>query len=121
MVMPPTIIAVAMSRSASIPLPGCHSRDVGEMRLRIRANITTTIGRVPITADTRDIGPISIARYASITDTITKTLPVVIRPIVESLFSRLVSCLMMCGRSEISKRTPAEHRPKSQDIFQNET
>jgi len=120
MVMPPTIMAVATSRKASIPLPGCHSRNIGETRLRIRANITTKIGRLPIMVETRDTVPLSIDHNNSNIPPIAKVSLKASRPIAEFLRFILPHCLRIWGRIETSKKIPDRQNPPSQDIFQNE-
>ena len=120
MVIPQTIIAVAKSRKARPPLPGCHSRNVGEIRLRIKANITTNTGRLLAMAETNDTGPLSnaqncssIAVGASVSLTASKAK-------AEFLRFMLISCLRTWGRIERINKILDMQNALSQNIFQNE-
>ena len=59
--IPPTIMAVPISRRANIRLLDSHLRNPGERRLRIRADRTTNMGRLPTIGDTSDTGPLASA------------------------------------------------------------
>jgi len=93
---------------------------MGETRLRIRANITTKIGRLPIIVETRDTGPLSIAQSNSTIPPRAKVSLKASRPIAEFLRFMLLNWLRMWGRIEISKKIPDRQNPPTQDIFQNE-
>ena len=118
--MPPTIMAVAISRKASILLPGCHSRNIGETRLRIRANMTTKTGRLPIIVETKDTGPFSIAESDSVIPTKAKVSLRASRPIADFLCFMLLSCLKVWGRIETSKKIPDTQNMVSQSKFHAE-
>ena len=118
--MPLTIITVAMSRKASSPRPGCQSRNVGATRLKIKANMTTKIGRLPVIVETRDTGPFSIAQSDS-------TMAVGARSSLRMSKARavflcfiLISCLRMRGRIEASKRILDMQTAFIENRFQNE-
>ena len=118
--MPPAIMAVAMSRRASILLPGCHSRNIGRTRFRIRAYVNTKMGRVLIMVETSDTGPLAIDHNDSITATGTRSSLKASRAIAEFLCLMLISCLRIWGRNETSKKVPDMQNAPSQDKFQNE-
>ena len=106
--IPPTIMAVAMSRMASMPfpVPGCQSMNIGEMRLRIRANMTTKAGRLPIMVETKETGPISIAQSEGAIPPKANVSLKASKAMAELLCCISRSCLSMQGRSEISKKIP---------------
>ncbi len=118
--MPLTIMAVAMSRRASILLPGCHSRNVGRIRFRIRAYVNTKMGRLLIMVETSDTGPLSIDRNASSMATGARSSLKMSRAIAEFLCFMLISCLRMWGRTETSKKVPDMQNALIQNKFQNE-
>ena len=60
--MPLKIIVAAKIRNINSRLPGCHFRKVGQKRLRIRANITTNMGRLLTMVETSDTGPLFSAQ-----------------------------------------------------------
>ena len=114
------IMAVAMSRRASILLPECHSRNAGDRRLRIIANISTNIGRLLIIVDTRDTGPLSSAQNDSIIPIGASVSLKASKPMVEFLCFMLASCLMMWGRTETSKKILDMQNVLIQNMCQNE-
>ena len=116
--MPPTIMTVAISRNASILLPGCHSRDIGEIRLRMRAYRTTKAGRLPSMVATREIGPLSIAVSDDISPPKAKVSLTAMRPKADFLRFMLLNCLKVWGRIDMSKKTPATQKVLSQSKFQ---
>ena len=120
MIMPPTIIAVATSRKVSILLPGFHSRNVGKIRLRIRAKMTTKIGRLPVIVETSDTGPFCIAQSDSITPLIAKASLKKTKPIAEFLRFRLLSCLKVRGRIEKSRNILDMQNALIQNKLRNE-
>ena len=120
MAMPPTIRVVAMSRKASILLPGCHTRNIGKTRFRIRAYANTKMGRVLIMVETSDTGPLAIDQNDSIMATGTRSSLKASRAIAEFLCLMLISCLRMWGRIETSKKVPDMQNAVSQVKFQNE-
>ena len=83
--MPPTTMAVEIIRRANVPLPECHSRNIGDTRLRIRANISTNIGRLLTIVDTRDTGPLANAQKDNATPPSANVSLKVSKPIAESL------------------------------------
>ena len=120
MVMPLTIRVVATSRKTSALLPGCHSRNMGEIRLRIRANITTKIGRLPTIVETRDTSPLAIAQKESIIPSSANASLKASKAIVEFLCFMLLSCLKLQGRIETSKKIPDMQNTLNQSRFQGE-
>ena len=118
--MPPTIIAIAKSRKASAPLPGCHSRKSGETRLRIRANITTNTGRLLAIVETNDTGPLSKAQNCSTIAVNASVSLTASKAKAEFLRLMLISCLKKRGRIESSKKILDMQNALSQNIFQNE-
>ena len=120
MVMPLTTMAVATKRRTSNPLPGCHSRNVGRTRLRIRAKMTTKTGRLLTMVETRDTGPLSIDQNASIAPSMAKVSLKTIIPKAEFRRVMLLSCLKVWGRNEIIRKTADRQNAKIQDKFQKE-
>ena len=120
MAIPLTIMAVAISRKASILLPGCHSRNIGKTRFKIRAYVNTRTGRLLIMVETSDTGPLSIDHNDSIIETGARNSLKMSRAIAEFLCFMLISCLRMWGRIETSKKVPDMQNAPSQDKFQNE-
>ncbi len=120
MAIPPTIMAVAMSRKASILPPGCHSRNMGKIRFRIRAYVSTKKGRLLIMVETSDTGPLAIDHNDSIMATGARSSLKVSRAIAEFLCFMLINCLRMWGRIETSKKMPDIQNALSQNKFQNE-
>ena len=120
MVIPPTIMAVAMSRRTSIPLPKSHPRNMGDKRLRIRANISTNIGRLLVIVDTKDTGPLSSAQNVNTIPNGANVSLKVSRPMAEFFCFILINCLMMWGRTETNKKIPDMQNVLSQNMFQNE-
>lgn len=118
--MPPIIMAVAMSRRASILLPGCHSKNVGKTRFRIRAYVNTKMGRLLTIVETSDTGPLSIDHKASVMAVGARSSLKVSRAIAEFLCFILISCLRMWGRIETSKKVPDMQNAVSQNRFKNE-
>ena len=120
MVMPPTIIAVATSRRASIPLLECHSRNAGDKRFRIMANMSTNIGRLLVIVDTRDTGPLCNAQNDSTIPAGANVSLKASNPIAEFLCFILSSCLTKRRRAENNKKMPDMQNVVSQNIFQND-
>ena len=120
MAMPPTIRAVAMSRKASILLPGCHFRNVGKARFRIRAYVSTKMGRVLTIVETSDTGPLAIDQNDSITAIGARSSLKASRAIAEFRRFMLIICFAMWGRIEISKKVPDMQNMLTQNRFQNE-
>ncbi len=89
--MPLIIMAVAMNLKASILLPGCHSRNIGETRFRIKAYVNTKMGRLLIMVETSDTGPLAIDHNDSIIATGTRSSLKVSRAITEFLCFMLIS------------------------------
>ena len=118
--MPPTIMAVATNLRASIPLPGLHSSNLGAIRLRIRANITTKIGRLPIMVETSDTGPFCNAQKDSIAPDRARVSLRTIRPMVDFLCFILLSWLKVWGRIEMSRKIPDRQNVLVQSKFQTE-
>ena len=120
MAMPPTIMAIATNRKASIPLPGCHSRKPGRKRLSMRAKINTKTGRLPMMVETRDTGPLCIAQSSSITPTMANASLKVISHSVEFLCFIWLNCRRIWGRSEAIRKMAERQKAPIQDRFQNE-
>ncbi len=120
MLIPATIIAIATSRSARRPLPEERIRNFGMSRPKIRENIITKMGRLPKIVETSDTGPLSIDRSASNMATGARSSLKVSRAMVVFLCFMFASCLMMCGRIEISKKMADMQKAVSQNRFQNE-
>ena len=118
--MPLTIMAVAVSRKTSILLPGCHSRNTGKTRFRIRAYVNTKMGRLLIIVETSDTGPLCIDHNDSIMATGARSSLKMSRAIAEFLCFMLISCLRIWGRIETSRKMPEKQNALSQDKFQNE-
>jgi len=118
--MPLTIMAVAINLKASILLPGCHTRNVGRTRFRIRAYVSTKTGRQLTMVETSDTGPLSIDHNASVMAVAAKGSLKMIKAIAEFLCFMLISCLKMWGRAEMSKKVPDMHEALIQNKFQNE-
>ena len=121
MAIAPAIIAVAISLIANTPLPVCLSRiKLGRKRLRIKASINTNMGRLLEMVDTRDTGPVSIARKIS-------TVPVIASVSLNAIIAIaglrrviLLSSLRTTGLSETSRKIPAIQKELIQYIFQKE-
>ena len=120
MVMPLTIMAVAKSRKASSPRPGCQSRNAGAIRLRMRANITTKMGRLLVIVETRDTGPLSIAQSDSTMaiGASNSFKPIMARAVF--LCFILISCLRTWRRIETTKKIVDIQSALTQNKFQNE-
>ena len=118
--MPLKIMAVAISRKASILLPGSHSRNVGKMRLRIMANITTNTGRLPMIVETKDTGPLFIAQNDNVIPIGANVSLKAIKTIAEFLCGMLPSCLRIWGRTETSRKIPDTQNAVRLNMFQNE-
>ena len=120
MVIPVIIRAVAVSRKTSILLPGCHSRNMGRTRFRIRAYANTKIGRLLIMVETSDTGPLSMAHSDSIMATGARSSLKMSRAMVELLCFMLISCLRTWGRIETKKKIPDMQNVVSQNKCQDE-
>ena len=120
MAMPLTTIAVAMIRWASILLPGCQSRNVGEVRLRIKANMSKKTGRLAIIVEARDTEPFSIARRTSAEATTARISVIVTKPIVDFIRFRLLNSLKVSGRIEMIKKIPDKQSRLIQSNCQGE-
>ena len=120
MMTPPTIIAVAASRNANIPLPKELIRNLGRIRLRTRLYIATKIGRLPMIAETKDTGPRCIAQNDNTIPTGASVSLKVSRAIDEFLCFMPRNCLRVCGRSETSKKIPDKQNAVILYTFQNE-
>ena len=118
--MPPTIMAVATSRKASTPLPSCHCRNLGEIRLRIKANIITNTGRLLAIVETSDTGPLSSAQNISSIPNGANVSLKASQPKTEFLCFMLLSCLAIVGRTETTRKIPDMQKALRQNIFQNE-
>lgn len=120
MAMPPTIMAVAMTRRASILLPGCHSIKAGRTRLRTRAYVNTKTGRLLIMVETSDTGPLSIDHNDSVMASGARSSLKMSRASAEFLCFMLISCLRMRGRIDSSKKVPDMQNAVMQNKFKNE-
>ena len=118
--MPPTIIAIAISRNASIPLLAGLIRNLGKMRLRTRAYRATKTGRLLTIVETKDTGPLSIADSDSIIPEKAKLSLKASRPIADFLCFMLLSCLKVRGCIETSRKIPDMQNVLSQSKFQAE-
>ncbi len=101
-------------------LPGCHTRKLGQIRLRIRADTTTKMGRVLAMVDTRDTGPLSIAQKNSTAPASTSSSLTATSVSAEAGRFKLPSSYTTRGRSEISKKITARTVMLSQYMFQKE-
>ena len=113
-------MAVPISRKASITPSVRHSRKAGRRRLRIRAYITTNIGRVLLIVDTSDTGPLCNAHIDS---NIAVGAIVSFKAInANDDFFRfiLTICLRTLGLTEISRNEADIKKALIQNIFQND-
>lgn len=62
MAIPPTIMAVAISRRANMPLAKRTPRKPGNKRLKIRAKISTNMGRLLRIVETKETSPLCNAQ-----------------------------------------------------------
>ena len=104
MLTPPTIMIIAMHRSAITPRLAGLIRNPGKTKPRMILYITTKRGRVLRIVETRDIGPLAIAKndntIASSRNISLKT----IKAIARFLCFISLSCLIVLGRIEIIKK-----------------
>lgn len=120
MAIPPMTMAVAISRRISIFLVGCHSRNVGDRWLRMRANTSTNIGRPLVMVATRETGPLCNAQNDSIIPVGTSVSLRMSRRIVELRCFMLSNCLITWRRSEMSRKMTDIQSALIQNMFQNE-
>ena len=93
-------MAIATKRNAHILFPPDHSKNWGISRLRIRVNITTKIGRLTKTVETKDTGPLSMACNNSAMPLIAITSVMNTMGKVEFLCLMSFNCLKKRGRNE---------------------
>ena len=106
MLIPPTIIAIATSRNASIPPLADFIRNLGKIRLTTSVYRATKTGRLPMIVETKDTGPLCIAQNDSTIPAGANVSLKASKAMAELLCCISRSCLSMQGRSEISKKIP---------------
>ena len=118
--MPPTIMAVAMSRNTSVALAVCHSINAGKIWLRIKAYMKTKMGRVLTIVDTKDTGPFSIAQKDSTAELSANTSLKISMAITEPRCPISRSSLKTLGRIDNSRKKKDIQNALSQYMFQKE-
>ena len=120
MLIPPTIMIVAIIRTISTLLLESLIRNPGKTMPRKMLYIATKTGRVPITVETKDIGPLDCAENINTIAVGASTSLPRSMVIVEPFRFISLSCLMVLGRIATPQKTTTVQSTTIVYTFQKE-